>query len=70
MNFKVRQRPANLTWQILEVTPGEHGHNGVMIDVQERDLVLLLTQHEEDRVEQFDQFQHQVPPGALPNLAR
>uniref|UniRef100_A0A182TRD7 PH domain-containing protein n=1 Tax=Anopheles melas TaxID=34690 RepID=A0A182TRD7_9DIPT len=36
-----------------------------MVDVQQRDLVLLLAQHEQHRLEQLEQLDHQQVPGRL-----
>lgn len=38
---------------VLGGAPADHGHDSVMIDMQERHLTIVLAQHKEDRVEQF-----------------
>ena len=40
--------------------PGEHG--GVVIYMQEGDLIILLPQHKENRVEELDALGEIVPP--------
>lgn len=36
--------------EVLGAAPRDHRHDRVMIQVQERHLVILLSQHEEDRI--------------------
>lgn len=36
--------------EVLDATPTEHRHTGVMEDVQKGDLAVVLSQHEEDCV--------------------
>lgn len=38
---------------VLGGAPADHGHDCVMIDVQECHLAIVLTQHKEDRVQQL-----------------
>lgn len=38
---------------VLGGAPADHGHDSVMIHMQERHLTIVLAQHKEDRVEQF-----------------
>lgn len=45
---------------VLGGPPGYHGHDCVVVHVQERDLVVLLAQDEEDRVEQFTDLGEEV----------
>lgn len=36
----------------------------MVINVKERNLILLFPQHEEDRIEQFYDFREEVPPNS------
>ena len=45
---------------------GEHGR--VMIHVEERDLIVLLTQDEEKRVHELYTLREVIPPQSLGNL--
>lgn len=40
--------------------PRDHWHHSVMVHVQERNLPVLFTQHEEHRVEEFRDFRQEV----------
>lgn len=52
----------DFTRLILQETPREEGHGGVMVHVQEGHLVVLLAEHEEDSVQKFGHFSEKVPP--------
>lgn len=47
-------------WEVFCATPRDHGHDGVMVQMQERHLVVLLSQHKEDRIEQLREFGYEV----------
>lgn len=46
----------------FQQAPLEDQHGDVMVHVEERDLVVLLSHHEEEGVEEFDVLGHKVPP--------
>lgn len=48
------------TREVFCAAPRDHGHDGVMVQMQERYLVVLLSQHKEDRIEQFREFGYEV----------
>lgn len=48
--------------KVFEANEGTNWHKRVMIEMQERDLVLFLPQNEEYRVQELNQFAHVVSP--------
>lgn len=54
---------ALLAERVLEVVVGPEHHYRVVVDVQEGDLVLVLAQHEEHRVQEFNDFRNVIPIG-------
>lgn len=46
--------------QIFDAAPGYDGHHGVVVQVQEGDLLLLLAQDEEHRIQQLRQLGQEV----------
>lgn len=51
--------------EVFRANPGERHHSSVVIDVQERDVRLLLLQHEEDGVEEIEDLREEVEMSAL-----
>lgn len=51
-----------LTSEILDADKTAYWHQCVMIEMQEWDLILLLSQYEEHSVKQFGDFAHIVQP--------
>lgn len=51
-----------LTSEVLDANKTAYRHQRVMIKVQERDLILFLSQYEEHGVEQLGDFAHVVQP--------
>lgn len=49
---------------VLGAAPRYHRHNRVMVQMQERDLTLLLAQHKEHSVQQLGHFRHKVDVAA------
>lgn len=47
-------------WEVFRAAPRNHRHDRVVIQVQERHLIVLLSQHEEDRVEKFRKLGNEV----------
>jgi len=45
--------------------PHAHRHDTVVDDVQQRDVLLFLTQHEEERIEEFSELGEVVPPASV-----
>lgn len=43
-------------WFVLQREPGAPDHQGVVVHMEERDLVILLAEDEEDRVDQLSDF--------------
>lgn len=62
------QERAMATRKVLDANQAADGHQRVVVDVQEGDLALVLTQHEEDRVHEFDDFAHVVQPHSTGHL--
>uniref|UniRef100_A0A182M0S1 Uncharacterized protein n=1 Tax=Anopheles culicifacies TaxID=139723 RepID=A0A182M0S1_9DIPT len=58
------------TGEPFDATPNQHHHAGVMIHVQEANLVLFLAQYEEDRVQQIEYFHEKVVVTAPCNHSR
>lgn len=50
--------------RILQIAPREEHCDRMMVDVQERDLIVLLAQHKERGVQQIDDLREEVEPGA------
>lgn len=53
---------------VLGAAPADHRHHGVVVQVQEGHLVVLLPQHEEDRVQELGHLRQEVdvdPSGHL-----
>lgn len=48
--------------------PPDVQHGGVVVDVQDRDLVVVLAQDEEEGVHELDEFGEVVPPEDTDNL--
>lgn len=48
--------------------PPDVQHGGVVVDVQDRDLVVVLAQDEEEGVHELDEFGEVVPPEDFDNL--
>lgn len=53
---------AEATWDKLNTEPPGHGHNSVVKDVQECDLIVFLAQYEEQRVSHLNKFRHVKNP--------
>ena len=74
LGFSFKIRVLTLTaWYPFDSHPPDREHAGVMVDVQKRNLVVLLTQQEEYRVQKLDQLGEVVPPqgfGDLENIIR
>jgi hypothetical protein len=74
----VRQQPRNsfsqhciLTrtrWHPLDSDPPEGKHRRVMVDVQERELIVLLAEDEEERVGELQHLREVIPPNGIDNL--
>ena len=50
--------------------PPDVGHAGVMVDVEERDLMVVLPQDEEKGVHELDELGEVVPPEHMDDLGR
>lgn len=50
--------------------PPDVRHSGVVVDVQEGDLVVVFAQDEEEGVHELDEFGEVVPPQHVDNLQR
>lgn len=50
--------------------PPQREHGGMVVDVQEGDLVAFLPSYEEHGVKEFNQLADVVPPQCLRNLPR
>lgn len=48
------------TGEELYADPAADRHHRVMVQMQERNLPVLFAQHEEHRVQQFDQFAYEI----------
>lgn len=48
------------SWVVLGGSPRYHRHHGVVIHMKESDLVILLSDHEEDRIEEFGHLREEV----------
>lgn len=48
--------------------PPDIQHGGMVVDVEDRDLVVVLTQNEEEGVHEFYEFGEVVPPKDTDNL--
>ena len=55
-------------WVIFRCAPRDHWHHSVVIHVQERDLLVLLAEHEEDRVEELGELRQEVDVHASRDL--
>lgn len=62
------QEGSMATRKVLDANQAADGHQSVMVDVQECDLALVLTQHEEHGVHEFDDFAHVVEPHSTSHL--
>ena len=47
----------------LNSTPREYWHGRVMNNMEQGQLVVLLTEHKEERVHEVDKLGEKVPPG-------
>jgi hypothetical protein len=45
---------------VFGATPRNHWHNGVVVQVQERNLIVFLPEYKENRVEEFGQLGDEV----------
>lgn len=54
-------RHSLLSKRVLQVVIGPQDHNGVMVNVQEGDLSLVLAQDKEDRVQELNNLRDVVP---------
>lgn len=50
--------------------PPDVEHGGVMVDMQEGDLVVVLPQDEEESVHKLDEFGEVIPPEYINHLRR
>ena len=64
MNETVAQRThvCRSSRAVLDHPPRDDRHGGVVVDVKERDLVVLLADDEEERVKELDKLGGEVPP--------
>jgi len=53
------------TGRVFSTEPPVEDHRAVVIDVEERHLVIFLAQNEKDRVGQIDDFREEIPPGNI-----
>ena len=56
------------TGKVLGSNESADGHHGVVVDVQERHLPLVLTQDKEHRVQELDYLAHVVQPHGTGHL--
>lgn len=56
--------------KVLHADERAHGHQCVMIQMQERDLTLLLAQHKEHGVQQFADLGNVVKPHGAGHLQK
>ena len=62
-NFELETRSlTHSASNIFNSNPPERKHCGVMVSMQEGDLVVLLSQYEEYCVKEFDKFGDVIPP--------
>lgn len=55
-------------WHPLDSDPPEGKHRRVMVDVQERELIVLLAEDEEERVGELQHLREVIPPNGIDNL--
>lgn len=64
------QQGAMAAGKVLHADERAHGHQCVMIQMQERDLTLLLAQHKEHGVQQFADLGNVVKPHGAGHLQK
>lgn len=57
-----------LTWEKLQVGPGEEHSAGMVVDVEESHLRLFFSEDEEYSVQELDHFREEVPPSTVRQL--
>lgn len=62
------QQSAMTTGKVLDANEGAHWHQCVMIQVQKRNLTLLLAQHKEHRVQQLTDLGNIIKPNSAGHL--
>lgn len=67
---KIKEKNIIYTWQELNPNPSTNRHHEVVVQMQEGDLSVLLPQHEEHRIQELNDFRHEVPPYSCRHLKK
>lgn len=67
-NAQLGETRTRATGHPFDADPPQREHRAVMVDVQERQLIILFSQHEKQTIAEFDTFGEVEPPYCICDL--
>lgn len=61
-------KPTGTAGHPFDADPPERKHRAMVVDVQKRQLIVLLAQHKEQRIGELEAFGEVEPPNGTRNL--